>query len=218
MGDARARILIVDDHLMFGESLARLLGLESDFEVVGVAVTANDARQLVESSRPAVVVIDYQLPDMDGVALTRILKDAHPDLHVIILTGLDDDAVLRGAIEAGAAGFLTKDRAADEVVEAVRTVLGGEALISPQMLARLLSQLSGRSTQRQDDQLTAREHEILVLMAKGLSNKAIATEIFLSVNTVRNHVQSILSKLGAHSKLEAISTAVRRDIIEYPGQ
>jgi DNA-binding NarL/FixJ family response regulator len=218
MVDDRAKILIVDDHLMFGESLARLLGLESDFDVVGVAVTADDARRLVESNRPAVVVIDYQLPDMDGVALTRVLKDAHPDLHVIMLTGLDDDEVLRGAIDAGAAGFLTKDRAADEVVDAVRTVLGGEALISPQMLARLLSQLSGRSAQRQDDPLTAREHEILVLMARGLSNKAIATELFLSVNTVRNHTQSILTKLGAHSKLEAISTAVRLEIIEYPGR
>lgn len=218
MVDPRARILIVDDHLMFGESLARLLGLEPAFEVVGVAVSAADATRMTDARHPEVVIVDYQLPDMDGVSLIRALKEASPDLHAIMLTGLDDDDVLRGAIEAGAAGFLTKDRAADEVVDAVRTVLAGEALISPQMLARLLSHLSGRSSHRDDEQLTAREREILVFMAKGLSNKMIAAELFLSVNTVRNHAQSILTKLGAHSKLEAIAEAVRLGIIEYPSR
>jgi DNA-binding NarL/FixJ family response regulator len=138
-----------------------------------------------------------------------------PSSMVVMLTGAEDDRVLLGAIDAGCSGFLTKDRAASEVARAVRAAASGEALISPAQLARLLPRLSSKRTEVGTD-LTRRELELLIHLARGSSNKTIAAELHLSLNTVRNYVQSVLTKLGAHSKLEAVSTAVREGIIDYP--
>lgn len=155
------------------------------------------------------------MPDQDGVELARQIKGRFPAIMVVMLTGSADDRVLLAAIEAGCSGFLTKDRAAAEVADAVRAAAQGEALISPAMLARLLPKLS-RSHRSLGTDLTERERGILTLLALGRTNRVIADELRLSVNTIRNYVQSILAKLGAHSKLEAVSTAVREGIIDYP--
>jgi len=208
-------VLIVDDHRMFGESLARLLSDEDRITVLGVATTGAEAVEAVDRLHPNVVLMDYQLPDQDGVTAASEIKRRDPDVMVVILTGLGDDRVLLAAIEAGCSGFLTKDRAAAEVADAVRAAAAGEALISPALLARLLPKLN-RTHREVGADLTEREREILALLAKGWSNRIIASELFLSLNTIRNHIQSILRKLGSHSKLEAVATAVREGVIDYP--
>ncbi|MDA8101801.1 MAG: response regulator transcription factor [Nitrospiraceae bacterium] len=215
MDEAPITVMIVDDHRMFAESLARLLEDERDITVVGVGSNQTDALHLARRLRPSVALIDYQLPDVDGVTLARQLKVIDASMLLVMLTGVGDDALLLEAIEAGCSGFITKDRAAAEVADAVRAAASGEALISPHMLARLLPRLS-REEPAGRHGLTEREVEVLARMARGLSNRAIADELYLSVNTVRNHVQSILGKLGVHSKLEAVSVAIRTGIIDIP--
>ena len=213
--DTTVGVLIVDDHRMFSESLARLLTDEDGIEVLGVAGTGSDAIDMADRLHPNVVLMDYQLPDRDGVAATLEVKHRNPSVMVVMLTGSTEDRVLLAAIDAGCSGFLTKDRAAAEVVHAVRAAAVGEALISPALLARLLPKLN-RTQRSLGEDLSDREREILGLLSRGMTNKVIAGELFLSVNTIRNHVQSVLAKLGAHSKLEAVSTAVREGIIDYP--
>lgn len=208
-------VVIVDDHRMFAESLGRLLAHEDGITVLGTCATGAEAVDLVAGQRPDVALVDYQLPGTDGARLARELKQLVPDVQVVMLTGLGDDRVLLDAIDAGCSGFLTKERAAAEVAGAIRAVSEGEALIPPETLSRLLAQLGHRENGPRDT-LTARERELLGCLARGLSNRAVADELFLSVNTVRNYVQSILTKLGAHSKLEAVSAAVRAGIIDYP--
>ena len=200
---------------MFAESLARLLGDEDDIVVVGIAATGVQARVLLADARAQVMLVDYHLPDVDGVSLARELLDTHDNLGVIVITGADDDQLMVAAIQAGCAEFLTKDRAATDVADAVRSVAAGEAMISPRTLARLLP-LLGRTEQPLGADLTPRERDLLGHMASGLTNSVIAQKMYLSTNTVRNYTQSILSKLGAHSKLEAVSLAVRHGIITYP--
>jgi DNA-binding NarL/FixJ family response regulator len=208
-------VLIVDDHRMFSESLARLLADEEGIAVLGVAATGADAIEMVNRMHPDVVLMDYQLPDLDGVAVTTAIRRENRSVMVVMLTGSTEDRVLLSAIDAGCSGFLTKDRAAAEVVHAVRAAAVGEALISPALLARLLPKLN-RTQRTLGEDLSDRERQVLGFLARGMTNKVIAAELFLSVNTIRNHVQSVLAKLGAHSKLEAVSTAVREGIIDYP--
>ena len=208
-------VLIVDDHRMFGESLARLLSDEDGITVLGVATTGGEAAKAIEQLHPRVVLMDYKLPDQDGVTVAAEIKRRDPGVMIVMLTGLGDDRVLLAAIEAGCSGFLTKDRAAAEVADAVRAAAAGEALISPALLARLLPKLN-RTHREIGADLTEREREILGLLARGMSNRIIAAELFLSLNTIRNHIQSILRKLGSHSKLEAVATAVREGVIDYP--
>jgi DNA-binding NarL/FixJ family response regulator len=208
-------VLLVDDHRMFGESLARLLADEPGIEVLAVATSGAEALRLAGALRPKVVLLDQEMPDRDGISVAAELKSKDPDLMVVMLTSSTDDRVLLGAIEAGCSGFLTKDRAAAEVAETVRVAAAGEAVIAPAMLARLLPQLN-RQHQAVGSDLTEREIEVLRLMAQGHANKTVARDLTLSVHTVRNHVQSILTKLGAHSKLEAVSIAVREKLIDYP--
>jgi DNA-binding NarL/FixJ family response regulator len=208
-------VLIIDDHQMFAESLARLLADEPDISVLGVVSEAAEALPSAVRLRPHVVLVDYKMPGQDGVDIARAIKSADPNVTIVMLTGWADDRVLLSAIEAGCSGFLTKDRAATEVAGAVRAAANGEALITGDLLARLLPRL-GRNHHELGSDLTEREIEVFELMARGWPNAAIASHLFLSVNTIRNYVQSILTKLGAHSKLEAVSTGVRERIIRYP--
>ena len=208
-------VLIVDDHRMFADGLARLLADEEGISVVGVATTGMEAVELAARLKPHVVLMDYAIPDQDGVAITIEMKRRDPRVMVVMLTGTTEDRVLLAAIEAGCSGFLTKDKAATDVAQAVRAAAAGEALISSALLARLLPRLN-RTDRSLGADLTDREREILAFLARGMSNKAIASNLYLSVNTIRNYIQAVLKKLGAHSKLEAVSTAVREGIIEYP--
>jgi DNA-binding NarL/FixJ family response regulator len=213
--DDSIRVLIVDDHAMFAESLARLLSDEDGIEVLGTCQSGADAVALIKRQPIDVALVDYQMPEQDGVVIAAEIKSVQPSTKVVMLTGAAADRVLLSAIEAGCSGFLTKDRAASEVAEAVRAAAAGEALISPALLARLLPKL-GRAERSLGSDLTEREREILTELARGSSNRVIASELHLSVNTIRNYVQSVLTKLHAHSKLEAVATAVREGIIDYP--
>lgn len=213
--DATVGLLIVDDHRMFAESLARLLADDDGIDVLGMAGSAGEAIEMAGRLRPDVVLMDYHLPDRDGVAAATSIRGRHPEIMVVMLTGSSDDGILLAAIDAGCSGFLTKDRAAADVSATVRAAAAGEALISPALLSRLLPKI-GRTNRSVGNDLSDREREILGFLARGWTNKVIAAELFLSVNTIRNHVQSVLAKLSAHSKLEAVSTAVREGIIDYP--
>lgn len=208
-------VLLIDDHKMFSQSLARLLEDEPDITVLGIENDPGAAVAAAARHKPRVVLIDYQMPGRDGVSIAAEIKRNDPDVMIVMLTGSPDDRILLAAIEAGCSGFLTKDRAADEVAAAVRAAAAGEALVSPAQLARLLPRLN-RNFRDVGFDLTDREREILGLLARGWTNSVIASHLHLSVNTIRNYVQSILNKLGAHSKLEAVSTGVRERIIDYP--
>ncbi|MCZ7530632.1 MAG: response regulator transcription factor [Acidimicrobiia bacterium] len=208
---------MVDDHQMFTESLVRLLGDETDVIVCGTAQTSGEAVETVRSDRPDVVLLDYQLPDADGATAARDILAVAPATRIVVLTGFADAASIHAALEAGCAGFLTKDRAASELIGAVRAAHAGESPISSDSTSMLLSQFSGASDAGFPSVgLTDREKEVLVLIGQGLSNQAIADEIFISVNTVRNHVQNVNRKLGASSKLEAASIARQRGLIARP--
>ncbi|MDQ3756696.1 MAG: response regulator transcription factor [Actinomycetota bacterium] len=211
------RVLVVDDHEMVAQGVVRLLADVPDFELLGVATSVRAALERARAEQPDVVVMDYQLPDGDGVAATVRIRQERPETVVLLLTGSDDDDLLVRAIEAGCAGFLTKQKAVTDLVSAIRVVAAGDAWIPPELIAGLLPRL--HKTQKGiGSDLTPRELDVLRLAAEGLSNARIGESLDVSVNTVRNHMQSAIGKLGAHSKLEAVSVAVREGIIDYPSR
>jgi DNA-binding NarL/FixJ family response regulator len=206
------RVLIVDDHEVLASSLAMVLDAEEDITAVGVATTLEQAQGLMTTVQPDVLLLDHRMPDGDGVAAIPKLLSERSSVGVVVLTASSADHVLLAAIEAGASGFLSKTRSLDEVTAAVRAAAAGESVISPELLARLLPRF-GRGGPHAVDELTEREREVLGLVAEGLSNAAIAERLVVSVHTVRNHIASLSGKLGAHSKLEALSIAVRRGLL-----
>ena len=209
------KVLVVDDHNMVAEVLASALREQPDFQVVGIARTAAEAESASREHHPDVVLMDYRLPDDDGAHAASIIRRERPETKVVILTAFADEATLISALEAGCSGYISKDKAFKEVVSAVRAAHAGEALISQEMLVRLLPKLQKRS-RGVGAQLTSRETEVLQFLAQGLSNQAIADHLTLSLNTVRNHVQNVITKLGAHSKLEAVANAAREGILQSP--
>jgi DNA-binding NarL/FixJ family response regulator len=214
-GTRVVRVLIVDDHEMFASSLRLALSSEADIDVVGTAASLGQAKNLLVTLEPDVVLLDHRLPDGLGVDSITELRQLRPGTQIVVLTAAAEDSMLVVATEAGCAGFLLKTSPLEELVAAVRTAAAGEMLVSSELLSRLLGRLRHERGERSTD-LTGREREILELIAEGLTNAAIAKRLFISVNTVRNHVQSLLAKLGAHSKLEALSVAVRDGLINPP--
>ena len=206
------RVVVCDDHQVVAQGLAMVLGAAPDIEVVGVAGSVAEVRQMAVSRRPDVVLMDYGLPDGDGVTATAAIKASQPDVQVIMLTSFVDEDVLVAAIQAGCSGYVTKHKGAEELTAAVRLAADGEALVSPDMLARLLPRLR-RGHQGLGWDLSPRERQVLDLLAQGESKDAIAERLFLSTNTVRNHIQNILTKLGAHSRLEAVAAAAREGLL-----
>ena len=206
------RVLIVDDHEVLASSLAKTLDTEPDLLSVGVAGSLKQAAELIRTTAPDVLLLDHRLPDGDGVAAIGRLRELRPSMAVIVLTASPSEHLMVAAVEAGVSGFLSKTRSLAEVTSAVRAAAVGEAVISPEMLARLLPRLGGTGRVGAAT-LTEREREILGLIAQGLSNAAIAERLVVSVNTVRNHVANLLAKLGARSKLEALSIAIREGLL-----
>lgn len=204
-------MLIVDDHAVFTDALSRALDAEPDIDVVATAASGTAALEV--GSDVDVVLCDFRLPDLDGVEVTRRLLARNREVCVVMLTASTDDTILAAAVEAGCVGFLSKSSALEDVLAAVRAASVGESVISPALLARLLPRMAGRATGIDD--LTPREHDVLAEMAKGLSNQAIGDALYVSRDTVRNHVANILRKLDAHSKLEAVATAARRGLIAF---
>jgi DNA-binding NarL/FixJ family response regulator len=202
--------VIVDDHRMVAEGLARVISDEDDIELAGVAGTVADALALVDRETPHVVLMDFHLPDGDGAEATEKILQRWPQMKVLLLSGSGTDDLLARSIEAGCSGFLDKTRPTGDIVAGIRAADRGESVVRVEELAGLLAKLSAV---RNDDHLTTRELEVLRLLARSHSTEAMAKELFLSLHTVRNHVQNILTKMGAHSKLEAVAIAVRDGIL-----
>lgn len=212
--DATVSVLICDDHALVAEGLSVVLNREADITVVATAGTAADSVRSAEVDVPDVVLMDYELPDATGAQATASIKSVHPTAAVVMLTSHNTDDVLAEALEAGACGFMTKDAAVSDIVGAVRRAATGEALITREMLSRLLPRLR-RSERPRHWELTPRELEVLRLLSHAASNEAMAERLSISVNTVRNHVANLMAKLGAHSRLEAVATATREGLLEW---
>lgn len=210
---SRVRVLVVDDHDIFLQSLVRLLGTQPGLRVVATAGSVAQATGAATAYEPDVVLMDFELPDGDGAQATRAIRTLVPAARVVILTGRMDRDVLIKAVGAGCAGFVSKTDSVETLAAAIRAASEGESPMSISDLPRLLRQLRPTSRGVGGD-LGERQLEVLRMMASGLPNKAIAGRLHISVNTVRNHVQTILQKLDAHSRLEAVATAVREGILE----
>ena len=212
----RITVVIADDHPIVREGLATVLGLEEDVEVVGTASNGVEAVSQVKRLRPRVVLMDLQMPEMDGVEAIQSIKEENPETGVIILTTYDtDDYIFRG-IEAGARAYLLKDSPPDEVLNAIRAVDRGESLIQPRVASRLLDRFKQLSQgQAADGGLSPREVEVIQLMSKGSGNKEIANELVIGESTVKTHLIHIFNKLGVKGRTEAVAEAARRGIIQF---
>jgi DNA-binding NarL/FixJ family response regulator len=212
MNDSAAaiRVVIADDQRVVREGLRTLLDLIDGIEVVGVAEDGDAAVELARRAEPDVVLMDLRMPRLDGVEATRRLREERPGVRVLVLTTYADDDVLFPALRAGARGYLTKDAGADEIAAAVRAVHRGETHLDPAVQARLVAAVvdepsSGAGVDRElPDELTAREAEVLTLIARGLSNAEIAAELVVSAATVKTHVNRIFSKTGARDRAQAV--------------
>lgn len=215
----RIRVLLVDDHQLLTDSLARLLAAEPDIEVVGIADTVAETRRLARQ-RMDVVLMDYRLPDGTGAQATRLIKTRWPSARVVMLTALSDDETVLESIQAGADGYLTKDRAVAEVVDAVRRARAGDTLLPRSVIVRIAQRVADARERRMDrpaiEPLTSRELEVLRALSEGLSSPDISERLSISRNTLRTHVQNIMSKLHVHSKLEAVTVGLRYRIIDPP--
>lgn len=214
------RVLIVDNQQLFTEALRTLLELEDDIEVVGEAYDGTSAVERISATKPDIAVLDLRMPGLNGIEVTERVKPEFESLKVIILTAADDNEFLTRAVEAGVDGYLTKDCAMEELAASIRRVMSGETIIPATQLKDLLRNLTYRKRQEMSPGaylasfLTQREKEVLRLLVAGKSNDAIAAELFISQNTVRTHIQNILSKLSVHSKLEAVAFAIRHGVVE----
>jgi len=210
--DSLIRVLIVDDHRMMAEGIRAALETEPDLRVVGTAGTAAEAFGAAAETLPDVVLMDFRLPDRDGGQATVEVRAAVPGVAVVMLTGFGDDTTLTRAIDAGCAGLVHKSADIETVVDAVRRARAGEPVFSADDLSKLVRHLRGDAPPVGGD-LTARELEVLQLLAEGVTTDTLAERLFISKHTARSHVRNILAKLGAHSKLEAVAIAARAGIV-----
>jgi DNA-binding NarL/FixJ family response regulator len=215
------RVLIVDDHALFRRGLEMVLSEEEGIEVVGEGGDGYEAVEKAGDLLPEVVLMDVRMPRRSGIEACTAIKDVVPSAKIVMLTVSDEEEDLFEAIKAGATGYLLKSVSIDEVPAAVRAVHGGQSLISPSMASKLITEfavLAKRSDERSQQvpapKLTDREMEVLRLVARGLGNREIAKELFISENTVKNHIRNILEKLQLHSRMEAVVYAVREKLLE----
>ena len=217
-GGEPIRVAVVDDQELFRRGLTMLLGVEDDIEVVGEAGDGVAATELAATAVPDVILMDVRMPKRSGIEACVAIKDVAPTARIIMLTVSDEEADLYDAVKNGASGYLLKDSSIDEVAQAIRVVADGQSLISPSMAIKLLDEFKQMSrTDRQQvpsPRLTDRELEVLKLVAQGLNNREIAKRLFISENTVKNHVRNILEKLHLHSRMEAVVYAVREKILD----
>jgi DNA-binding NarL/FixJ family response regulator len=218
------RAMIVDDHALFRRGLQMVLDEEDDIELVGQASDGSEAVEKAGESLPDVVLMDIRMPRSSGIEACRAMKEVAPSAKIVMLTISDEEEDLFEAIRAGASGYLLKDLPLDEVADTVRAVHGGQSLINPSMAGKLLTEfvtLARRDSEEERVQqvpapkLTDREMQVLKLVARGMNNRGIAKELFISENTVKNHVRNILEKLQIHSRMEAVMVAVREKLIEF---
>jgi len=218
--DERLRVMVVDDHALFRRGLEMVLGNEADIELVGEASDGAEAIERAQEVMPDIVLMDVRMPKRSGIEATTQIKDLMPHVKILMLTISDEEADLYDAIKAGASGYLLKEIPIEEVADAIRSVWAGQSRISPSMASKLLtefaaiSKASAERPQMPTPRLTDREMEVLKLVAQGMNNRDIAKQLFISENTVKNHIRNILEKLHLHSRMEAVVYAVREKMIE----
>jgi DNA-binding NarL/FixJ family response regulator len=215
-----ARVVVADDQTVVREGIVMLLGLLPGVEVVGAAGDGEEAVRLVAELSPDVVLMDLRMPRCDGVEATRRIRSEYPGTQVVVLTTFADDESLFPALRAGARGYLTKDAGGDEIVRAVESVLSGDAGLSPSIQRRLLERLSQPEpapvATEAPDGLTARETEVLVLIAEGFTNQEIARKLHVSTATVKTHINNLFAKTGLKDRAQAVRYAYAKGLVRPP--
>jgi DNA-binding NarL/FixJ family response regulator len=210
------RVILAEDHALMREGTHRILEQYPDFKIVGEAEDGQQALELIERTKPDVAILDIRMPKLNGVEVVRRMKNCCPDTKALMLTAYDDDDYIFALMEAGASGYLLKTANAKELADSVRTVFSGEPVLHPAIamkIARLWSQRGTSTKQGSVEQLSPRELEILELAARGLRNKAIADKLCISIRTVEGHFNSIFTKLGVYSRVEAVLEAISRHLV-----
>jgi DNA-binding NarL/FixJ family response regulator len=210
--EAKIRILVADDHPMLREGLVTVLSTQPDFDVVGEAADGSEVVRLAETLLPDVILLDLEMPGMDGVAALEKLRESGSEARTVVFTAYDTDERILGSLRAGARGYLLKGASRTELFDAIRTVHSGGSLLQPLVTGRLLDHMNAP----EPDPLTPRELEVLALLARGLPNKEIADSLYIGERTVKFHVSSILAKLDAGNRTEAARIAISRGLIEQP--
>ena len=217
-GPSSTRVVVVDDQLAFAEAVALAINTQDDLECVGLAGNIADALAMIEQHQPSVVLLDVHLPDGDGIEAVSRVKQRRPEANVVLLTADEHTATVARAAESGAAGFLQKTSPISAILTAIRTASEGGMLVDPVTLSAIIQTLSATKSERPSRLsrrgLTQREEEVLNLMGRGMDPATIAKSLKITISTARSHIKSILAKLGVHSQLEAVITALREELIE----
>ncbi len=208
-------LLIVDDHPVVRDGLATILSTQADFRIIGEAASGEEALVVARQQQPDVVLLDLEMPGLDGVDTLRLLREGRPNIRVVVFTAFDTDERILGAVQAGAKGYLLKGAPRTELFDAIRIVHQGGSLLQPVVASRLLNRLAD-SKEEVDlvEKLTSREEEVLHLLTQGKQNKEIAIELSVTERTVKFHISSILGKLGAGNRTEAVTIAIQRGLVE----
>ena len=215
------RVLVADDEAIVRSGLRLTLELEDDIDVIGEATDGIQAIEQARRLRPDILLLDVRMPRMDGVTATRQLVEHHPQIRIVVLTTFDDDAVVEGALRAGASGFVLKVAPPEQLLLTIRTVAAGEALIDPKVTKRVIAAFAGSTPPTKAahpglDELTQRELDVLALLARGLTNDEIASTLVISHATAKSHVARIFTKLAIHDRVQAVILAYEHGIVR-PG-
>ncbi|HSF83605.1 MAG TPA: response regulator transcription factor [Anaerolineales bacterium] len=216
------RIAIVDDHQVLADALKMMFDFEDNFECVGIANSLASAQTLIEVTQPDILLLDIFLLDGDGLDLIPHLRQASQETKVVVLTGKPDEAILLRAVELEVQGFITKGCSLPELLSTIEKVAQGEIVMPPELLVQVLrrfgrERLAYEKNEKLLERLTPREHEILIYLARGIPGDEIAVDLNIAPLTVRTHIRNMMSKLGVHSRLEAVTFALSQGLINYPG-